>query len=189
MRLGPFPVHEANRTRSKNADSMKAWGFQSASGGTSPYPFLASARDKFFGFHRGLVARAGDRNAQVIVHRQSSARRAEDAIARNSEHLQTAFQGRGQNSKTIFHASPEVNRRCFREVFRGTGKLADAVIEANALGEHLIVENKIVRVFQNRQIDEHVSREGPESRMVLGQLGASEGVLKCGEKAIGHVLV
>jgi hypothetical protein len=37
------------------------------------------------------------------------------------------------------------------EIFRGTGNFADAEAEINALRQHLIIENEVVGIFQQRQ--------------------------------------
>ncbi len=61
-----------------------------------------------------------------------------------------------QDADSIFHAAPEVDGRSFFEVARRAGDLADSKAEHHTLGEHLIVEDEVVRVLEQREGLQHL---------------------------------
>ena len=65
----------------------------------------------------------------------------------------------------------------------------DAKLEGDNLGEHLVIEDKIVGITQKRQPFEHFAREGPVTAVILGELGPAEKVLEERQCAVGEVLV
>src|ERR1700680_1207463 len=84
----------------------------------------------------------------IVVKKQFPAGGAEQAIMGDSQPLQPALQRCPQDSKSIFHASSEIDRGRLVEVFCRTRDFADAETKANALSEHFIVENKVIRIFE-----------------------------------------
>ena len=66
--------------------------------------------------------------------------------------LQRELQGCDQHAESVFHAAAEVDGGSFCEILRGTGNFADAEAEVDALGEHLVVEDEVVGIFQQRQV-------------------------------------
>jgi len=91
--------------------------------------------------------------------------------------LEEKFQARVQNSESIFHAALEVNRRCLREILRGTRNFADAKTEMYALREHLAVEDKIIRVFEQRQLLQDAPAERAIAGVIFGKLRAKKKIL------------
>src|SRR5258708_1430663 len=53
-----------------------------------------------------------------------------------------------EHAEAILHATPEVNGRSLLEVLCWTRDFSDAKAEVYALGEHLIVKDKVVGVFE-----------------------------------------
>ena len=53
-----------------------------------------------------------------------------------------------QDSKAIFDASPEVDRRGFLKVLRWAGDFADLEVKHHGLRNHLVVEDKIIGVLE-----------------------------------------
>src|SRR5580700_2045098 len=102
--------------------------------------------------------------------------------------LQRELQGRRQHAEAIFHAAAEVDGRGFFEILSRTGNFSDAKAEVNALGEHLVVENKIIRIFEQGQSEQNIAAEGAIAAVIFGQLHSQEKVLEGGEKAVGDVL-
>src|SRR6267154_4011800 len=56
-----------------------------------------------------------------------------------------------QYSQSIFHAASESDGRSFLEVARRAGDLPNPKTEHQGLSEHLVVEDEVVRVFQQRK--------------------------------------
>src|SRR5262249_42545087 len=86
--------------------------------------------------------------------------RIEDTISRQAPFLQRELQCGRQNPKAILDTPPEVDRRGFREIFCGARNLPNLKAKVGALREHLVVENKIVRVFEKRKFREDLAAEG-----------------------------
>ena len=60
-------------------------------------------------------------------------------------HLMRNEAGSGaEDSKSVFDAALEIDRRGLCKVFGGAGDFSDAEAEHDGLGNHLIVENKVV---------------------------------------------
>ena len=78
---------------------------------------------------------------------QASPLAAEDAESRQPELLQSELYGSRQHTEPVLYAALKIDRRRFGKVFRRARDLAGAETEHEALGQHLIVENKIIRVF------------------------------------------
>src|SRR5581483_1103430 len=95
--------------------------------------------------------------------------------------LQSELQCRRQDTQAILQASREVDGRRFFEVLRGARNFADPKAEMHALREHLIVENKVIRVLEQRQLRQNVAAEGAISGVILRQLDPQEEILKRGE--------
>jgi len=73
-----------------------------------------------------------------------AALRAEDLELGQASFLQGKLQARHQYTEAISRRPPKTDRRSLRKIFGGTGNLADAEAEVDALCEHLIVEDEIV---------------------------------------------
>ena len=103
--------------------------------------------------------------------------------------MEAKIHGSLQYAKTVDHASPEIDRRRLREILRRTADLAHAEAEPEDLGEHLVVEDEVVGVLEQRKRFQHLAREGPVAGVVLGELRAEQEVLERGQEAVRDVLV
>ena len=83
-----------------------------------------------------------------------------------------------QDFKAIFDAALEVDRGSFFEIFRRAGDLADLEVEHDGLGDHLVVEDEIVGVFEQGEGLQQFPREGAIPGVILRQLDAEEEILK-----------
>src|SRR5215468_1948809 len=115
------------------------------------------------------------------------------AIAENAEvpdpHLlQRKLQSGSQHAETVLDAALEVDRRCFLEIFRGTGNLADAKPEINTLRQHLVVKHEVVGILEQRQTGKHIATEGAVAAVVFRQLHPQEEVFEGSQKAVGNIL-
>ena len=55
--------------------------------------------------------------------------------------------------------------------------------------QHLVVENKIIGIFQQRQLGEYLAAEGAVAGVIFGKLGPEKQILERGQQAVGNVLV
>src|ERR1700676_4842496 len=106
-----------------------------------------------------------------------------------ADSLQGKLQGCGQDAEAILHATAKVDGRGLFEILCGTGDFANAEAEVHALGQHLIVEDEVVGIFQQRQVGEHFAAEGAVSGVVLGKLYSEKKILEGGKQAVGNVFV
>src|SRR6185437_14235346 len=120
---------------------------------------------------------------------QLPARGIENAKAAQADFLQTELQRGGHHSQPVLHTAAEVDGGGCRKILGGAGDFADVEAEIYALGQHLVVENKVIGVFQQRQFRQNTAAESPVAGVVLGKLGLQEPVLHQSEKAVGNVLV
>src|SRR5579864_405859 len=60
---------------------------------------------------------------------------------------------------------------------------------AHTLREHLVVENKVVGILQQRQLGQDLPAEGTVPGVILGELNAQENVLECRKEAVGDVFI
>src|SRR5580658_684640 len=111
---------------------------------------------------------------RVIVGDQLPTRWTEQAVSGDSYLLKFALQHGGEDSEAILHAATEIDGRCFLEVLGGAGDFADAIAEVNGLRQNLIVEDEVIRVLQQRKIQEDLPAESPEAGVILGQLCTGE---------------
>ena len=88
--------------------------------------------------------------------------------------LKSKLQRGGEHPETVLHATPKVDGRGFFEILGGTGNFSDAKAEVNALRQHLIIEDEVVGIFEQRKIGENFAAEGAVSGVVLGKLYAEK---------------
>src|SRR5204863_7270918 len=100
---------------------------------------------------------------------------------------QTETQRRAKATEAVTHASTKVNRGSFRQIFRRARDLADFRTQPNDLGEHLVVEHKIVGVLFNRDTLEQTSGKGAISGVIFRQLRADHKILDEGEEAVRDI--
>src|SRR5947207_9166550 len=86
-----------------------------------------------------------------------------------------------QDAETVDDAAPEIDRRCFREIFRRAANLTDPKPEINGLDQHLVVENEIVRVVAKRQPLQDSPAPCPIPGMIFRELLTDHQVLEKGE--------
>lgn len=84
----------------------------------------------------------------VALASQPSAFVAKHPEVREARFLQRELHGGTQHSQPIRHAAAEVDGGSFGEILRRAGHLADAEAEVRTLGQHLIIEDKVIGVFQ-----------------------------------------
>src|SRR5258708_26602696 len=103
--------------------------------------------------------------------------------------LQIKLQSRVQDTEAVFHAALEINRRCLREILRGARNFADAKTKMNALREHLAVEDKIIRVFEQRHFFQYAPAQPAIPVLIFGKLRAKKKILDRCQTPIGNVFV
>jgi len=84
--------------------------------------------------------------------------------------LEAKFHGSLQYSNTVDNTSAEIDGEGPLEIFRGTGELANAITEPDDLGQHLVVEDKVVGVLLERQAFQNIPGKGPVPGVVFRQL-------------------
>jgi len=57
------------------------------------------------------------------------------------------------------------------------------------LGEHLIIEDEVIGILQQRQFGKHLAAEGAISGVVFGKLHAQKKIFKGSEQPVGDVFV
>src|SRR5277367_4091570 len=97
--------------------------------------------------------------------------------------------GCGKHAKAILHAAPKVDGRGFLKVAGGAGDLADAEAKHDGLGDHLIIEDEVIGVFEQRESLEYIARKGAEAGVVFRELDSEEEVLEGRKKTVGDVFV
>ena len=61
-----------------------------------------------------------------------------------SPHLQAELKGCLEHPQAVGHAAAEIDGRGILEIPGGAGQLPDAITEPDDLGQHLVVEDKVV---------------------------------------------
>ena len=97
---------------------------------------------------------------------------------------QKKFHRSRHHSQAVFDAPGKIDGRGFREIAGGTGNLADGKAEVNGLGQHLVVEDKIVGVLPQGESLQDFPGKGPETRVIFGEFGAQKQVLEQGEHPV-----
>src|SRR4051812_14451785 len=103
--------------------------------------------------------------------------RVEAAEMKKSESLHGKGDGSSENAEPVFDAASEVDGGCFLEVFGGAGEFPDAEAEHDSLGDHLVVKDEVIRVFEQRQGFEKFAGESSEIGVVFGELYAEKDIL------------
>ena len=96
---------------------------------------------------------------------------------------------RPQHAEAVDDRAAEADFAAVLEIFRRAGDFADAHPERVRLDEHLVVEDEIGRIRSQRQRLDDMARERAIAGVELGELGADNQVLQCGEKPVGNVFV
>src|SRR5258708_6038161 len=113
---------------------------------TEPYPNFLPLVFRVTTRFRGLRSVVG--NLRVVRGGHFSSGGDEQRGFQESCFVRDEAGCRRHYSQSIFHAAFEVDGRGFLEVTRRAGDLADAKTEHDRLGKHLIVEDEVVRVFE-----------------------------------------
>src|SRR5580700_8518125 len=129
----------------------------------------------------GVISQAASLELAALV--------AEDAEAAQSPFLQGKLQCGRENAETVNDAAPEVDRRRLFEILGRARDFADAVAEVDTLRQHLIVEDEVVGIFDQRQLGQDLTTEAAVAGVVLRELHPQEQVLKRGQQAVEDVLV
>ena len=79
-----------------------------------------------------------------------------------------------EHSKSIFDAALEIDRGGLFEVLGRAGDFSDAETEHDGLGDHLIVEDEVVGIFEQRERLKQFPRECPEAGVVFRELYAKK---------------
>src|ERR1700679_1875556 len=96
---------------------------------------------------------------------------------------------RRQDAQAVLQASPEANRGSLLEISRGARDFANPETKHHGLGDHLVVENEIVRVLEKGKSLQERAREGAETSVVLGQFYPQEQILKRRQQPVCDVFV
>src|SRR5439155_20353098 len=83
--------------------------------------------------------------------------------------LQRKLQARTDHAQTVGHAAGEVDGRGLLEIFGRTGYLTNTEAKVYALRKYLIVEDKVIRVFQKRKLQQNSATEGSIAGVVFRQ--------------------
>src|SRR5207237_9892873 len=86
-----------------------------------------------------------------IARIQFAALFAETQKVEQTYSMQGELKRSSQHAETIFHAAAEINGRGFFKILGRTRDLSDAEAEVGALGQHLIIEDEVVGIFEQRQ--------------------------------------
>ena len=98
--------------------------------------------------------------------------RIEELETTQSQFPKAILQADPQAAEAVFAASQEINRRCFGEIFCRAANFGYFVSCPENLGEHLIVEDEIVRVFLERELFKKLSGKSAVAGVIFGELGA-----------------
>src|SRR5437588_1178642 len=136
----------------------------------------------------GWSRSAGARSVVVLAFRlELASLLAEARQVNQSPLLKGELQSSRQHFKTIFHATPEVDRGRLFEIFRGTGNFSDAKTKVHALREHLVIEHEIVGIFEERKLGEHLAAKGTIASVVFGKLYPEKQIFKSSQQAVRDV--
>ena len=86
-----------------------------------------------------------------------------------------------QHTKTILHAPPEIYGRSFGEVLGWAGYFTDSESKVHTLRQHLVIENEVVRVLQQRHSGKHRTAEGAIAGVVFREFCSYKQVLHKGQ--------
>src|SRR5713101_1940741 len=89
---------------------------------------------------------------RVVVEVQFPAREIEQSKSSDPQLPEPILQRSGQHPQSILHAPSEIDRGSLFTILGWAGYFTNAEAEVNTLGQHFIVEYKIVRVLKERQI-------------------------------------
>ena len=98
--------------------------------------------------------------------------------------LQKESQRCPKHAKTVLHAAPEIDGRRIRCIPRRTRHLADRMTEPGGFRQHFVVEDEVIRIDQQRERSQYITREGTITGVVLRQLCADEQILNKRQKAV-----
>src|SRR5664279_5458080 len=99
------------------------------------------------------------------------------------------LESRAHYAQTVGDATAKIDGRRLFKILGWTRHFADAKSEVYTLRQHLVVEHKVRRIFQQRQLGQNFAAERPIAGVILGELYAQEQVLEGRQKAVGDVLV
>ena len=125
----------------------------------------------------------------VVLRFEMAAFLAEDRELRYACSLQCELHCSFQHAQAVGHASAEVDAGGFFEIFRRAGDFADAEVEVDALGEHLVVEDEVVAVFAEREAGQDFAAEGSVTGVVFTQLHTQKHVRERGQQPVRNILV
>src|SRR5664279_3187901 len=99
------------------------------------------------------------------------------------------LESRAHYAQTVGDATAKIDGRRLFKILGWTRHFADAKSEVYTLREHLVVEHKVRRIFQQRQLGQDFAAERPIAGVILRELYAQKQVLEGCQKAVGDVLV
>src|SRR5438445_13693492 len=71
-----------------------------------------------------------------------------------SHSLQRELQRRDQHTEAVFDTPPEVDRRSFLKILGRARNLPDAGAKIHALCQHLIIEDEVVGILEQRELED-----------------------------------
>src|ERR1017187_2077386 len=98
------------------------------------------------------------------------------------------LESRAHYAQSVGDATAEVDGGRLFKILCWTRYFADAKSEVYTLRQHLVVEHKVRRIFQQRQLGQDFAAERPIAGVIFGELYAQEQVLEGRQKTIGDVL-
>src|SRR5579872_1473076 len=78
--------------------------------------------------------------------------RTEDSKIHDAEFLQSELQSCCEHAETVLHAAPEIDGRGIFKILGRARDFTDAEAEVNALCEHLVVEDEIIGILEQREL-------------------------------------
>src|ERR1700722_2760897 len=124
-----------------------------------------------------------------ILGLQLSAFRAENPEVTHPPFLQGELQGCSDYAQSVSHTAPEIDGGCLLEIFGRARDLANVEAEIYALRQHLVVEYKVVRVFQQGELYQDFATEGTIAGVIFGQLDPQKHILERGEKPVRDIFI
>ena len=94
-----------------------------------------------------------------------------------------------QYAKPVFHAALKIDRRSLRKIFRWTGDFPNSEPEVGALRQHLVIKDKVVGIFDQRQFGKDLTAECSIPCVIFGNFDPQKKILKSSQKPIKNVFV
>src|SRR5262249_19181913 len=108
---------------------------------------------------------------------------------RQADALSSELECGRQHTQSVSYTAPEVDRGRFLKILSGARYFPDAETEVYALCQHLVIENEVVRILEQRQFCQYLAAEGAITGVVFKKVYPQKKILKRGEQAVRDVLI